>query len=470
MNLSGLDFAVLGVFLAGVFVLGFSAKLRESSALQFIAAGRALTMPLFIATLVATWYGGILGIAESVAWYGIGTLVLLGVPYYVFALLYAFVYARRVRSAEEISLPERLHAKYGKGVGLLSAGLIFLLGLPSFHVLMLGTLLAVFSGWPLWICVPVATAVGTAFLYKGGLLADARMSLLAFAAMYVGFAVIAIYCLANYPPVATLGPLADDGFFRWDGGAGIPTVVGFFLLGAWTLVDPGFHQRVASAASPEVGRKGVLYAVLFWMLFDAMTITTGLYALALAPELAGDGLRIFPLFGDMILPSGLKAVFLCGMTGTIISAMVGYALVSGGTFGRDLLARLNPNLDALLWTRIGIAVACVLAIVIALFVQSVVDIWYLVGGAIIGPLLLPIAASYGILKDRWTSGAVLASVAIGAAVSFGFFFYGMLTENRYVTVTTAMGDFSFGTLLPGLATSALILLVTATKKQPKQVS
>lgn len=465
MSLSPLDFAVVGVFLAFIYALGFSAKLRESTAFQFIAAGRVLSLPLFVATLVATWYGGILGVAESVAWFGIGTIVLLGVPYYVFALLYAYVYARRVRSADEISLPERLHNRYGTGVGLVSAVLIFLLGLPSFHVLMLGTLLAVLSGWPLWVCVPVATVVGTAFLYKGGLLADARMSLLAFSAMYVGFAVIAIYCLVNYPPAATLGPLAEQGYFNWDGGAGIATVIGFFLLGAWTLVDPGFHQRVSSAVDPDTGRRGVFYSVLFWMLFDLMTVTTGLYAIALAPELADQGLRIFPVFGDMILPSGLKAVFLCGMTGTIISAMVGYALVSGGTFGRDIVARLKPELDALLWTRIGIGVACLAAIAVALTVRSVVDIWYLVGGAVIGPLLLPIAASYGIVRDRWSSGSILASILIGAGVSFGFFAYGMISDNRYVTVSTGLGEFSFGTLLPGLTASALVLAVAATFKR-----
>ena len=54
VSFGALDWAVVAVFAAGIFALGFSAKLRENSALQFIAAGRALTLPVFVATLVSS--------------------------------------------------------------------------------------------------------------------------------------------------------------------------------------------------------------------------------------------------------------------------------------------------------------------------------------------------------------------------------------------------------------------------------
>ncbi len=121
LSLAPLDWAVIGLFLAGIASLGFSARVREHSVLQYLAAGRSLSLPAFVATLVSTWYGGILGIGESVSYYGFGTWLLMGVPYYVFAIVYALYFARRVRGAEQISLPERFDSIWGRSVGVLAA-------------------------------------------------------------------------------------------------------------------------------------------------------------------------------------------------------------------------------------------------------------------------------------------------------------------------------------------------------------
>ncbi|HEY0866380.1 MAG TPA: hypothetical protein VGE01_03320, partial [Fimbriimonas sp.] len=184
MTLHPIDGAVVALFLAAILALGFSARLRDNSILQYLAAGRSLSLAAFVATLVSTWYGGILGIGESVSYYGWGTWLLMGVPYYVFALFYALWMAERVRGSEQISLPERLHARWGRGVGVVGAILVFLLALPAAHVLMLGVLVRAFTGWDLAWAVGVAAVAGALFLYRGGLLADVRASLLAFVMMY----------------------------------------------------------------------------------------------------------------------------------------------------------------------------------------------------------------------------------------------------------------------------------------------
>ena len=43
---------------------------RSSTAVEYLVAGRRVTLPAFVATLVATWYGGILGIGEYSWRYG----------------------------------------------------------------------------------------------------------------------------------------------------------------------------------------------------------------------------------------------------------------------------------------------------------------------------------------------------------------------------------------------------------------
>lgn len=465
--------ALVGVAGVGaILALGFSARLRESSALQFLAAGRSLTLPFFVATLVSTWYGGILGIGESVSYFGLGTLLLMGVPYYVFGVVYAIWYSGRVREGDQISIPERLAARFGKAPGLAGAGLVFLLGIPAAHVLMLGTLVTLATGLPLWVSVCLGALGGSLFLIRGGLLADVKVSVLAFAMMYIGFGVLLIRCLSLGSPWEAWQVVPAKELLTWNGGQGPLVIFTFFLLGAWTLIDPGFHQRAAAAATPAVARKGILASVGCWLVFDLLTISTAMYALALGPKDLATPLLIHPAFALQVLPDGLRGLFLLGILGTVVSAMVGYALVSGGSFGRDMVCQLRPGLDETKWSRIGIGVSIGCAVLLAMNIPSVVALWYSWGGCIIGALLIPVSASYSVLRlpaiKPWGHAAAMAA---GFGGSLAWLVGGSVSGNPLLNVSLpkaifgyTLGEgiggatFSLGTLVPSLALSAIVTL------------
>jgi len=475
VTLAPLDWLVVAVFAVLLLGLGFSAKLRESSALQFLAAGRSLTLPFFVTSLVATWYGGILGIGESVSYYGVGTWLLLGVPYYVFGIVYAVWLSRRVREADQISIPDRLEAAFGKRSALVGAVLLILMAVPAAHSLMLGTLAQALTGQSLVVSVVLATAVGSLFLFKGGLLADVRVSVLSFTLMYVGFAVALAVGVSRFGSPLDLHGL-DPNLAKVDGGAGPVAVLTFFILGAWTLVDPGFHQRAASAATPEVGRRGVLVSVVCWMVFDLLSVSVGLLALRAVVPMPENKVMLFPLFAQAVLPAGVKGLFLVGMAGTVTTALVSYALVSGASAGRDVLCRLRPGQNELLATRLGIAASLVAAVVLALNIKSVVALWYSWSGAIVGALLWPVWVAYRgkPARDAWTA----VSMAAGAATGLAWMWWGTAHDNPNLTVklpATIFGynlvgqlagtDVGIGTLIPAFAVTAVLLtLETASDK------
>ena len=83
---------------------------RGRSAVEYLLAGRSLTVPVFVMTLVSTWYGGILGVGEFTYSVGIATWVMQGVPYYIFAILFAFLLAGRIRSSGGATIPDRFAA------------------------------------------------------------------------------------------------------------------------------------------------------------------------------------------------------------------------------------------------------------------------------------------------------------------------------------------------------------------------
>ena len=75
-------FAVLSATVAAaVYGMRRINKKRENKpakALDYLLMGRKLTLPLFVATLVATWYGGIFGVNEITFNYGIYNCVTQG--------------------------------------------------------------------------------------------------------------------------------------------------------------------------------------------------------------------------------------------------------------------------------------------------------------------------------------------------------------------------------------------------------
>ena len=116
------------------------------------------------------------------------------------------------------------------------------------------------------------------------------------------------------------------------------------------------------------------------------------YAVALGKPDPTDGKLLYPIFGPDPSPRA-EALFFCGMIGTILSAMVGYTLVSGATIGREIVGRLKPELDdkAQDFPRWG-GSACVVALLLAINIKSVVDLWYSWSGCVIGALLIPVCS------------------------------------------------------------------------------
>src|SRR6476646_3943120 len=102
---SVLDWALIASYflsLAFVWVRSWGAR---PSVEDYLVAGRRVTLPAFVATLVTTFYGGILGVGEYTWRYGIMNWLVFGVPYYLGAGLFAVFLARRAREAELLTLP-----------------------------------------------------------------------------------------------------------------------------------------------------------------------------------------------------------------------------------------------------------------------------------------------------------------------------------------------------------------------------
>jgi Na+/proline symporter len=122
------DYGIIIVYLGLLLWLGLARRLRrDSSAADMILGGRMLTLPAFVASLVSTWYGGILGVGEYSFKFGLSNWLVFGLPYYLAAALFAIFLARRARESELLTIPQRLGKEYDDKTALAGATIIFVM-------------------------------------------------------------------------------------------------------------------------------------------------------------------------------------------------------------------------------------------------------------------------------------------------------------------------------------------------------
>jgi solute:Na+ symporter, SSS family len=425
ISLSTIDILLICAYFAAVLFIGFRARstTAASDSAEFLLAGRSLTTPVFVMTLVSTWYGGILGVGEFTYTFGISNWVVQGIPYYIFAIIFAFLLAKRVRATQLATIPDKLEQAYGRPTALLGAFLTFLLMTPAAYVLMLGALMEVVTGWNLVACIILGTLATTVYLFSGGFRADVATDILEFLLMFVGFAVIIPFAVLRYGGLSFLAVNLPSAHLTWNGGNTTQFILVWFFIALWTLVDPSFHQRCYAARTGEVARNGILWSVVFWIFFDAMTATAGLYARAALPNLQ-QPMMAYPLFAEAILPPVAKGMFFIGLLATIMSTLNTLAFVSATTLGRDILLRMKwkgtppsgaaeggrTTVNETAWVRGGLVVSGILAVVLAVVIPSVIKLWYTIGTVIVPGLLVPLVTSYfdrAKMPPRWAFASML---------------------------------------------------------------
>jgi SSS family solute:Na+ symporter len=439
--------AALAVYAAAL--LGLAWRTRTRVELDYLLAGRRLTLAPFVATLVATWYGGVLGVGEYSFRFGISNWLALGVPYYLAALLFAFWLAARARASAALSIPDQLRAAYGPTAARLGAGLVLVLALPAAYLLMLGELLDHYFGVPLAAALVAATLFTILYIAAGGFRSVVSTNVLQFALMYLGFIVLLPAALHRIGGFAQLWQALPAVHRTWDGGLGVQAVLVWYVIALQTLVEPTFYQRCYAAASPAVARRGVLTSVAFWILYDFLTTFTGLAARALLPAGANPVLA-YPELARLVLPPLANALFAVALFANVMSAAHSYLFLGAATIGHDIVPELARRVNQRTWTMVGLAITGAGAVALALTLRSVVQIWHDVGSVVTSALLLPLVLSHAPARFRFRRRPAVAAIAVTA-----------LTALAWLLARGASGRYPLGLepIFPALTVSALLWLV-----------
>lgn len=462
IHLHYLEVIPILIYLIAILLLGFFTKKEADSEEDFILGGRQLTLPAFVATLVTTWYGGILGVGEFTYLYGVSNWVVFGLPYYVFALLFAAFLAPKIRSSSFLSIPDQFYENFGKTGGILGAVYTFFMTLPAPYILMVGLLLHLISGWSLWICIILGAFFSMIYVLTGGFRAVMRTDKLQFLLMFGGFALLFVVLVSRFGGISFLKESLPASHLTWNGGNSALYILTWFFIASWTFIDPGFHQRCYAAKSPQIARKGILISVGFWFGFDFLTTSTGLYARALLASQNIDPPLSFPLLGHVYLPPLLSGLFLAGLLATIMSTVDSFSLLSAITIGYDLLSKFarQPK-SSTFYLKIGLFVTAVISIALAILIPSVIELWMVLGNVFIPPMLLPLISCY---YPKFNPGKkwVILNLSLAFLVSFLFLILAFLQSSSLKELTFFGG---IPPMYPGLLVSGLIFAIGILRKK-----
>jgi solute:Na+ symporter, SSS family len=441
------------VFLIWIsWIKGWKAESEE----DFLLSGRKVTLPAFIATLVSTWYGGILGIGEWSYQFGISQWLILGAPFYIFSAMFAIFLAGKIRLNKALTIPEAIANQYSERAGRISALPIFILVSPAPYILMLGLLFQYLSGGnaPFLFYASLVALFSVLYITIGGFGAVIRTDILQVILMFSGFIILLIYAAIEFGGFGTLIGSLPEGHMDITGGHNWQYILVWFFIALWTFVDPSFHQRAAAAESPAVARKGIFYSIGFWMFFDFLTCFAGLYAFAILGSGLEHPVLAYPVLADQILPAGIKGLFFLSLLATIMSTLDSYLFISGQTLGRDYLLKYFPTVKPNLLTRISILISALIGILLIIIYPSVIDLWYVIGSIFIPGLLVPVLGIY-LVPFRLPARFVLYSIIGCTIISLSWLILG----TWYPDYDGSYTFFGIEPFYPGLL-AAIILWVS----------
>jgi len=443
------------IYLALVIFIGIRARRQQASQDEFMLGSRYLTLPAFVATLVATWYGGILGIGEFVFLNGLSAWFVFGLPYYIFAVLYAFFLAGRVRASGNYSIPDILNQKYSKSVSLVGSVFLIMMTSPAPYILTLAVIWQFFFKTGFLVSVILGTLFSTFYVYWGGFRSVAETNKLQFYFMYGSFILLLIFLLFRSPSVFDMMPHLSTAHLQPTGGMPIQKIVVWFLIASWTFIDPGFYQRCSAAQSPAVAKRGILVAVGFWFVFDLLTISTGLYAAAFLKDT--NPLMVYPELSRMVLPPFLFGIFIAGLLSVVMSTVDSYSFLSAVTIGHDIIGRIIPlrgDVQKNNLIKSGLIITAGLSILLIMLLPSVVQLWYTLGSLFIPALLLPLLTAY-FPKWRLASNMTLTAMILPFLLSLFLFLYGNLNAQQCNPAYL----FGLEPFFPGLLLSIMMYLL-----------
>ena len=398
--ISTIDYVIIVLYLSGMVGVGLWFAKKHTDFDDFFLAGRSLTTPLLITTLISTYYGidvlfgdSQLGFTDGVvAWFGYAR------PTYAFFLVAAFLLAQRLREENFKSLPDILDKYYGKKTRYVGAVTSFIYSLPALSLYGFGMLGDVILGWKPIVGMLVLGGIALVYTLTGGFWAVVLTDSIQFVMMCVVLALAFPFAMNLIGGFDSMIDTLEPNYFDTMGDLSTWLIVIYASTGLSILVEPTFYQRIFAAKSYKSVRNALIIGIFIWGSYDwmitilAMSAKVGVLKGVLPGDVAPDAALLTIMVAA--LPAGALGLFIAGVLSTEMSTLDSYCLVAGGNVAYDIYKpALKPDatdIELIKTTRYGILLSWFLGFAMAVSFEQMLGLWVFLASILISSTLTPI--------------------------------------------------------------------------------
>ena len=414
-----IDYIIISLYLLGMIGVGLWFAKKHSDFEDFFLAGRSLTTPLLITTLISTYYGidvlfgdSQLGFTNGVvAWFAYAR------PTYAFFLIAAFLLAHRLKQEDFKSLPDILDKYYGKKTRYVGAVTSFIYSLPALSLYGFGMLGEVILGWEPIMGMLVLGGIALVYTITGGFWAVALTDSIQFVLMCVVLAMAFPFAMNLIGGFDSMIDVLEPSYFDTLGDMSIWLIIIYASTGLSILVEPTFYQRIFAAKSYKNVRNALVIGIFIWGSYDWIITILAMAAkvAVIQGTLPGDVAPDAALLTIMVaaLPAGALGLFLAGVLSTEMSTLDSYCLVAGGNVAYDIYKpAFKPSAtdqELIKTTRQGILLSWVLGFAMAISFDQMLGLWVFLASILISSVLAPILLGMYVPKFRKPLAGFLSS-------------------------------------------------------------
>ena len=440
---SYIDHILIGLYIISVLWTGLRVKATKSST-EYIFAARKLTVPAFVMTLVSTWYGGILEVGRFTYNHGITTILIFGVFYYIAALLYAFIIVPQIKNSNFETIPQAILKTFGKPAGLVAALLILFISSPAPYVIILSEIINFLYGIPSFYGILICLILSITYTIRGGFTSVIKTDIIQFSMMFIGFLFILFFLYIKYGGISFITSSLPIEMLSFPGNLNWSYIMVWGFISLITFIDPNFYQRTIAGISNKDVQKGICFSIVFWFLFDLMSISVALYAATIIPNTNYSPYLELTL---NILPFFIKGLFIISMISVVMSTIDSFLFISGCTFGKDifpLLISTNKN-NTIANIKLGITISGIVSGILCIYFNNALDIWYVSGSFAVSCIMIPLFCSLFKINLHFP---LICIITPGTITLLWFWF----------------GNNSIDPMYPGLITSTIFFVIFKEKK------
>jgi SSS family solute:Na+ symporter len=423
-------FLIIGYILI-VILIGYISS-RKKTEEGFMISKRNLGTIALAGTIAASLIGGNALITYSAFIFKWGIAILWGLVGFAFGMWILGKIGNKLKKQGKryYTLPDFFYDRYGKNTGLIVAAIVIF----WFSIILLiqyiagGKIISSLVGLPYWFSVLIMGAVVFIYSFLGGFKAVVKTDIF----QYLLFIVLAAFVGFSMIKGKAIEP-SQFNIMNF----GIGKTIAFILIGAATIfTGPDMWQRVYAARNKKSIIRGLILATIAVLIGFSVIGMIGMAARSAFPQIVPEEAFIYGI--KSLLPVQFLGLVFILLFAVIMSTLDTVLFVLATNFSEDIMVKnINPKIDKVKYTKIGMFLFAFLLMIIAIFVQDIISI--ALAFASLGLVFAPTIIGAFFYKKELKPKAIHLSLIIGLIAVLIVLFSGFISpETSVVSLPVAI--------------------------------